>query len=145
MSLILLKEFIELNVNTDMMIKNVKLVELNKSIETMFLNTKMLTLFRMGGGGGLKGPIPAFHLYLLRTQDLGLKTLWLLVLTLLPHYCKISSLYLGPVPNYWTWTKTTPQKKLFFRSNPYKIEVMVTFLIEMPQLPNFGRMITSII
>ena len=32
-----------------------------------------------------------------------------------------------PVPNYWTWTKTTPQKKQFFSSNPRKIEVMITF------------------
>ena len=39
------------------------------------------------------------------------KTFWFLVLTLLPHWCKISSLYLMPVPNYWT--KTTPQKSAF--------------------------------
>ena len=32
LSIIFLKEFIELNVNTDMMIKNMKLVELNISI-----------------------------------------------------------------------------------------------------------------
>ena len=32
LSIIFLKEFIELNVNTDLMIKNVKLVELNISI-----------------------------------------------------------------------------------------------------------------
>ena len=37
------------------------------------------------------------------------------------------------------------KKKRFFWSNPYKIEVMITFLIEMLQLPNFGHMITSII
>ena len=39
------KEFIELNVNTDMMIKNVKLVELNVSIATVFLNTQILKRF----------------------------------------------------------------------------------------------------
>ena len=38
-----------------------------------------------------------------------------------------------------------PSKKGFFWSNPYKIEVMITVLIEMLQLPNFGHMITSII
>ena len=37
-------EFIELNVNKDMMIKNVKLVELNISIETVFLNTQTLKI-----------------------------------------------------------------------------------------------------
>ena len=38
-----------------------------------------------------------------------------------------------------------PSKKVFFWSNPYKIEVMITSLIEMLELPNFGRMITSAI
>ena len=32
--------------------------------------------------------------------------------------------------------------KAIFWSNPYKIEVMITFLIEMLQLPNFGHMTT---
>ena len=52
---------------------------------------------------------------------------------------------LVPVPNYWTWTKTTPQKRRFFWSNPYNIEVVITSLIEMLQLPNFGHMNTSTI
>ena len=39
LSIIFLKEFIELNVNTDIIIKNVKLLELNISIATVFLNT----------------------------------------------------------------------------------------------------------
>ena len=36
---ILLKKFIKLNVNTEMMIKNVKLAELNIKTGTVFLNT----------------------------------------------------------------------------------------------------------
>ena len=59
------------------------------------------------------------------------------------HWCKISNLKLAPVSNYWTWTKATPQKKCFFRSNLYKIEAMITSLIQMLQLPNFGHMTTS--
>ena len=39
LSIIFLKEFIELNVNSDTMMKNVKHVELNMSIVTVFLNT----------------------------------------------------------------------------------------------------------
>ena len=39
-----MKEFIELNVNTDIIIKNVKLVESNIGIETVFLNTKILKM-----------------------------------------------------------------------------------------------------
>ena len=42
-----------------------------------------------------------------------------------------SSSGLVSVPNYWTLSKTTPQKKRFFWSNPYKIEIMITSLIEM--------------
>ena len=39
LSINFLKEFIELNVNTEKMIKNAKLAELNVSIATVFLNT----------------------------------------------------------------------------------------------------------
>ena len=39
-----LKEFIKLNANTDMKIKNVRSVELNKSITTVFLNTQLLKM-----------------------------------------------------------------------------------------------------
>ena len=92
-----------------------------------------LTLFRMGGAK--RAPY----------QFLAFKTFWLFVLTLLPHWCKISGFYLEPVPNYLTWTKTTRQKKRFFWSNPYKIEVMITSLIEMLELPNFGHMTASTI
>ena len=34
-----------------------------------------------------------------------------------------------PFPNYLAWTKTTPQEKQFFWSNPYKIEVMITYFL----------------
>ena len=37
------------------------------------------------------------------------------------------------------------QKNWFFWSNPYKIEVMITSLIEMLELPNFGHMATCTI
>ena len=57
----------------------------------------------------------------------------------MPHTCKIPKSYLVPVPNYWTWTKTNPQKKIFW-SNPYKIEfMMITSLIEMLQLRNWSH------
>ena len=36
-----------------------------------------------------------------------------LVWNFMPHLCEISSLYLVPDPNYWTLTKTTPQKSDF--------------------------------
>ena len=39
LSIIFLKKFLEFNVNMDMMIRNVKLVELNIIFATVFLNT----------------------------------------------------------------------------------------------------------
>ena len=56
---------------------------------------------------------------------------WLLVLILFPNSCNILEPCLVPVSNYWTWTKTTPQKNRFFWSNPYKIWVMITSFIKM--------------
>ena len=43
-SIFLLKEFINLNVNMDTIIKNTKLAELNISIATVFLNTQTLKM-----------------------------------------------------------------------------------------------------
>ena len=42
--IILLKEFIKFNVNTNMMIKNLKVVDLNRKIATTFLNTQTLKM-----------------------------------------------------------------------------------------------------
>ena len=44
LSIIFLKEFIELNVNLDMIIKNEKQVELNISIASVSLNTRILKM-----------------------------------------------------------------------------------------------------
>ena len=41
LSMIFLKKFVELNVNIDMMMKNVNLMELNIIIVTVFLNTQI--------------------------------------------------------------------------------------------------------
>ena len=61
------------------------------------------------------------------------------------NWCKVSSLYLVAVPNYGTWTKTTPQKMWFYWPNLYKIEVVITSLIEMLEFSNFGNMNASTI
>ena len=44
LSIIFLNEFLELNINSDTMIKNVKHMELNISIATVFLNTQIINL-----------------------------------------------------------------------------------------------------
>ena len=38
-----------------------------------------------------------------------------------------------------------PSKNWFFWLNPYKIEAMITYLIEKPELPNFDHMTASTI
>ena len=38
----------------------------------------------------------------------------------------------------------SPLKKVIFQSNPYKIEVVITSLIEKLELPNFGHMTATI-
>ena len=115
------------------------------SFDVQFFADEPFNLIQDGGRGAQKGPPTSFSPVTSTNVGFGRKTFWILVLILLPNYCKISSSYLVPVPNYWTWTKTTSQKKRFFWSNPYKIEVIITFLIEMLQLLNFGHMTTSII
>ena len=54
-----------------------------------------LTLF------GMEGRVKKFFPCNKRRHQ-SLKTFWLFVLTLFPDWCKISSLYLVPVPNYPT-------------------------------------------
>ena len=44
LSIIFLNEFLELNINSDTMIKNVKHMELNISIATVFLNTQFINM-----------------------------------------------------------------------------------------------------
>ena len=109
-----------------------------------FLNPIQDRVGRGAGGGGRKAPPTSFS-PVTSTYELVPKTFWLLVLTFLPHWYKTSRSYLVPVPNYWTSTDRTPQKHCLFWSNPYKIGVMITSVIEMLELPNFGHMITSTI
>ena len=68
------------------------------------------------GWGGVKSlpPPTSFSPVTSRNVGAGPNTFLILVLTFLPHWCKILSSYLVLVPNYWTWTKATPQKKRFF-------------------------------
>ena len=49
---------------------------------------------------------------LVQTLELAPQFFWLLVLTLFPHWCKISRPYLVPVPDYWTSIKTIPRTKI---------------------------------
>ena len=91
----------------------------------LFRTALVLTLFRIGGGA--KRLSTNFSTGFSTNVGITAKTLLRLVLTIFPDWCKMLRSYLVPVSSYWTWTKTTPQKTVFFWSNPYKVEVMMTF------------------
>ena len=90
-----------------------------------------LTLFRMGGTSTNVGFGPQNFLTFSFNP----------LATLMQNYKFVPSVS----PKLLNLNQDHPSKKWFFWSNPYKIEVMITFLIEMLQLPNFGQMTTSII
>ena len=94
-------------------------------------------------GGITKKNLPVFFLQLLQRLELASKTFFLLDSFLLPHFCKFSRPYPVPVPNCWTWTKSISWNNCLFWSNPYKIEVMITSLKEMLELPYFGHITTT--
>ena len=56
---------------------------------------------------------------------------------------KISKAVPSASPKLLNLNQDYPSKKWFFWSNRHKIEVMITSLIEMLELPNFGHMTTS--
>ena len=107
-------------------------------------NKIILILFRMGGQ---KAPPPLSYQFfpcnVYKRKNYPPKIFWVLALTLLTNWFKISKPYLLPVRNCETWKKATSQKNYFFGSSSYKIEFMITCLIEMPELPNFGHMTIS--
>ena len=94
---------------------------------SQYLKSRTLTLFRTAGGSGVqKNPPTNFSPVASTNIGIRSKTFWSVVLILLPHWSKISRPYLVPVLSYWTWTKSSPEKKGFFWSNPYKTELVIT-------------------
>ena len=87
-----------------------------------------LTLFRMGEA---KRPPTSFSAVNSANVWISPQIFLTFSFNPLPNWCKISIVYLVLVPNYWTWSKTTPQKKRLFWSKPYKVEVMIISLVEM--------------
>ena len=92
----------------------------NLALKILKLDVRILTLFRMEEGGK-KPPPPSTSFSQVTSTNVGIspqnflnpKTFQILALIAFPHWCKISSLYLMPIQNYWTWTKSTPQKSSF--------------------------------
>ena len=82
------------------------------------------TLFKMGGRDQ-KVPLPVFFPWNVGTSPQNFVTFGF---NRLPHWCKTSRLYLVVIPNYWTWTKPTPQKNCIFWSNPCTIVLMIPMI-----------------
>ena len=101
---------------------------------------------RSWGHGKQKSPLSVLHISPLNSTNVGISLQIYLIFNVNPfstHWCKISRPYLLAVPEYLIWTNATPQIKWFFWPNPFEIDVMITSLIELLELTNFGHMTTS--
>ena len=102
----------------------------------------LLTLFRMGGGK--KALHTSFSL--VTSENVEISPQNFLNFSLNPFNTLVGDFKViaSASPKLLNLNEDHPSKKeRFFWSNPYKIEVMKTSLIEMLQLPNFGNMPTS--
>ena len=113
-----------------------------KSIFLCFLYGHVSTLSMMEGQNAL---LAVFSHVTSTKVGISFQNFWLWFSSLLPHLCKISRPEIVLIPNDETWTKTTPQKIGFFWSNLYKIEVIITSLIEFLEFPNCCHMTTKTI
>ena len=124
-----------------------------KTVKNSKPSATIVTLFRMGGAGGRGGGAKKapYQFFPVTSINVGISPQIFLTFSFnpkgkrLPNWSRISKSYLVPVPNYWTWMKTIPLKRWFFWWNPYKVEVMITSVIEMLELPDFCHMTTSTI
>ena len=98
------------------------------------------------GGGAKKAPPPTSFSFVSST-NVGFGPQNFLTFSFNPFATLVQNFKFVPSasPKLLNLNQDHPSKKRFFWSNPYKIEVMITFFIEMLQLPNFGHMTTSII
>ena len=101
----------------------------------------------MGGGGGQKDPPPPTRFFHITSTNVRISPQNFLAISFNPfaHWCKIFKFVLSASPKLLNLNQDNPSKRRFFLSNPHKIEVVITSLIEMLQLPNFGHMNTSTI
>ena len=92
----------------------------------------LLTLFRIGGGGQ-KGPRTSF--FPVTSRNVGIGPYNFLTFSFNPFATLVQNFKFVPraSPKLLNLNQDTPQKKQFFWSNPYKIEGIITFLIEMLQ------------
>ena len=93
-------------------------------------------------GGGQKSPSTSF--FSVTSAKVGISPQNFLTFSFKFFATLVQNFKFAPSasPNYWSWTMTTRLKQRYFWSNPYIIEIMITSLTEMLELPNFGHMTT---
>ena len=97
------------------------------------------------GGGGQKGPATSFSS--VTSTNVGISPQNFLTFSFNPFDRLVWNFKFVPSasPKLLNLNQDHLWKKRFFWPNPYKIEVVITSLIQILELPNFGRMTTSII
>ena len=105
----------------------------------------LLALFRMPGKGEAKRPSPLISFAPVFSTSVGLSPQNFLTFSFNPFSTLVLNFKVIPTasPKFLNLNQDHPSKKWFFWSNPYKIEVMITSLIEILGSPNFGHMTTS--
>ena len=108
------------------------LEDLNHFQAEWFNPTQMVGGGRGGEGGSKKAPYQFFPCIPVTSTNVGISLQNFLTFSFNSCHTLLSQLL--------NLSQSHPSKKQFFWSNPYKTEVLITFLIEMQ---NFGRMTTS--
>ena len=100
------------------------------------ISEQVLTLFRMGGGPTSFSPVTSTNI------RFGPQTFLTFSFNPFATLLQNFKFVFSASPKLLNLNEEHPSKKRFFWSNPYKIEVMITFFTEMLQLPNFGLLNT---
>ena len=111
--------------------------------DNIFNSSVTSLLFRMGEGGQ-RLPTSFFSV---TSLNVGIITQNFLTFSFNPFASLVENFKAIPSasPKLLNLNQGHPLKNWFFWSNPYTIEVMMSSLIEILELPNFGHMIKSTI
>ena len=112
----------------------------NLIVHNLLINYLNLTLFRMG-----VQKVPSTSFSPVTSTNVRISTQNFLTFSFNPFDRLVYNFKFVPSarPKLLDLNRDHPSKKQFFWSNPYKIEVMITSVIQMLELPDFGHMTTS--
>ena len=96
-------------------------------------------------GKGAKSPPPSYQFFLCNYTNVGFSLQNFLTFSFNPFATLAYNFLPSASPKLLNLNQNDPSKKRFFWSNPYKIEIVITFIKEMLELSNFDHMTTSTI